>query len=74
MSEPNNPARPPTPPPAPATDPTNRWSQEAAGVFAANERSNERRQDEPGLTDQDRHLRHPGKGDEANPNSPPEGG
>jgi hypothetical protein len=74
MSEPSKTIRPAAPPPSPATDPTNRWSQEAAGMFAPNERSNERRQDEPGLTDEDRQVRHPGKGERAKPNSLPEGG
>lgn len=42
---------------SPGTDPTNRYRQEAVGVFVPNEQSNERRQDEPGLTDRDRQQR-----------------
>ena len=42
---------------SPATDPTNPWHQEAAGIFAANEEANERRIDEPGLTNRDRDER-----------------
>jgi hypothetical protein len=49
------------PRPAPCTDPTNPCRQEAAGQFMAAEAANERRQDEPGMTDRDRALRDPGR-------------
>lgn len=42
---------------SPATDPTNPYHQEATGVFATAEEVNERRQDEPGLTDEERARR-----------------
>jgi hypothetical protein len=45
------------PRPSPQTDPTNPHHQEAAGVFVPNEQANERRLDEPGLTDRDRDER-----------------
>lgn len=45
---------------SPSTDPTNPYSQEAAGMFLANEAANERRLDEPGLDDGDRERRAPG--------------
>ncbi len=48
--------------PAPASDPTNPCSQESAGEFVPNERANERRLVEPGLTDQDRAARGPDRG------------
>jgi hypothetical protein len=45
------------PRPSPQTDPTNPHRQEAAGVWVLNERANERRVDEVGLTDRDRDER-----------------
>ena len=45
------------PRPSPETDPTNPFHQEAAGVWLHNERANERRVDEVGLTDDDRDER-----------------
>jgi hypothetical protein len=48
-----------TPRPSPQTDPTNPSRQEAAGEWTAAEQNNERRQDEPGLTDADRAAREP---------------
>ena len=45
------------PRPSPETDPTNPFHQEAVGVFVPNERANERRVDEVGLTDEDRDER-----------------
>ena len=45
--------------PSPQTDPTNPCRQEAAGEWVAAEQNNERRQDEPGLTDEDRTAREP---------------
>jgi len=53
--------------PSPASDPTNPWRQEAAGEFLANERANERRLVEPGLTDRDREARGPDRGDRTPP-------
>lgn len=47
------------PRPSPGTDPTNPYRQESAGVNTASERANQRRVDEPGLTDQDRDRREP---------------
>jgi len=48
---------------SPETDPTNPRRQEGTGKEVANERSTERAQDEPGLTDRDRDERDPGKVD-----------
>lgn len=42
---------------SPATDPTNPSNQEPVGDWVANERTSERRNNEPGLTDQDRKER-----------------
>ncbi len=42
---------------SPATDPTNPHNQEPAGDWVANERAAERRNNEPGLTDQERKQR-----------------
>jgi hypothetical protein len=42
---------------APATDPTNPHRQEAAGVNATAERTNDRKVSEPGLTPEDRKER-----------------
>jgi hypothetical protein len=47
--------------PSPSTDPTNPCSQEAVGLWAASERGNENRVDEPGLTDDDRLARSQGR-------------
>jgi len=47
----------PEPRPSPGTDPTNPFRQEAAGIWVPNERANERRSDEVGLTDRDREER-----------------
>ena len=44
---------------APSTDPTNPYHQEAVGVNVAGQRCNERKVDEPGLTEEDRALRGP---------------
>lgn len=43
--------------PAPTTDPTNPHNQEPAGDWVANERAAERRNNEPGLTDEERKNR-----------------
>jgi hypothetical protein len=45
------------PRPSPQTDPTNPYRQESAGEWTRAEEENERRQDEPGLTDEDRQQR-----------------
>jgi hypothetical protein len=45
------------PRPSPQTDPTNPNNQEAAGYMVAAEQANERRVDEPGLTDANRDRR-----------------
>jgi hypothetical protein len=42
---------------APATDPTNPHNQEPTGDWVANERAAERRNNEPGLTDEERKRR-----------------
>jgi hypothetical protein len=42
---------------APASDPTNPHNQEPAGDWVANERAAERRNNEPGLTDEERKRR-----------------
>ena len=42
---------------APASDPTNPYNQEPAGDWVANERAAERRNNEPGLTDEERKRR-----------------
>lgn len=57
MSDPRKPLPRPDLRPSPGTDPTNPWRQEAAGLWLANEQANERRVDEPGLTDWDREAR-----------------
>lgn len=43
--------------PAPASDQTNPHNQEPAGDWLANERAAERKNNEPGLTDEDRRRR-----------------
>lgn len=43
--------------PAPASDPTNPHNQEPAGDWVANERAAERKNNEPGLTDEERKRR-----------------
>jgi hypothetical protein len=50
-------AKPATPRGSPATDPTNPYRQEAAGIHATAEETNERKAGEPGLTDEDRDRR-----------------
>ncbi len=50
------------PRPSPRTDPTNPAAQETVGQLAPNERSNERRTDEEGLTEEDRIRRDPSVG------------
>jgi hypothetical protein len=50
-------AKPATPRGSPATDPTNPFRQEAAGIHATAEETNERKAAEPGLTDADRDRR-----------------
>jgi hypothetical protein len=47
------------PRPSPETDPTNPCRQETVGEWTAAEQNNERRQGEPGLTDEDRVAREP---------------
>jgi hypothetical protein len=47
------------PRPSPQTDPTNPYHQESVGEWVAAELATERKQDEPGLTDQDREEREP---------------
>jgi hypothetical protein len=42
---------------APASDPTNPHNQEPTGDWVANERAAERRNNEPGLTDEERKRR-----------------
>ncbi|HEY7426001.1 MAG TPA: hypothetical protein VH682_17355 [Gemmataceae bacterium] len=43
--------------PSPATDPTNPYNQEPTGEWVANERAAERRNSEPGMTDDERKRR-----------------
>lgn len=45
------------PMPAPTSDPTNPHNQEPTGDWVANQRAAERRNNEPGLTEQDRKQR-----------------
>jgi hypothetical protein len=45
------------PPSSPATDPTNPHNQEPTGDWTANERASDRRNSEPGLTDEERKRR-----------------
>jgi hypothetical protein len=45
--------------PTPGTDPTNPYAQETTGEFAASEVGAEKREKEPGLTDEERQRRHP---------------
>ena len=47
---------------SPGTDPTNPNRQESTGEWVRAEQVNEQRNDEPGLTDQDRLERDPGPG------------
>lgn len=44
--------------PAPATDPTNPHNQEPTGDWVAGGRAAERKNNEPGLTDEERKKRH----------------
>jgi len=43
----------------PATDPTNPYRQESVDTWARAEQVSVNKQDEPGLTDQDKHDRNP---------------
>lgn len=54
-----HPARPGGTRSSPQTDPTNPYHQEASGEWAGAEQASERRQDEPGRTDEDRDERAP---------------
>lgn len=57
LNHPDQQAERPATRPSPATDPTNPMRQESCGEFVANEREAQRRNDEVGMTDQERAAR-----------------